>query len=91
MAAVRIPIVVALRFIVTSTTLTNFFSPDYLDTSVYSIRAPYHNERIVLPVPSPADFMDPERDHSLIFYVKQRDFGLTSPFSPFFIEVFVTL
>ncbi|XP_021629665.1 uncharacterized abhydrolase domain-containing protein DDB_G0269086-like [Manihot esculenta] len=73
---------------VTPSTLTNFFSQKYLDTPLYHIRAPYRNERIVLPDPPPSGLIDPQKDLSIVFFVKQRDYGLTFPFTPFFIEVF---
>ncbi|XP_021623915.1 transcriptional regulatory protein AlgP-like [Manihot esculenta] len=39
---------------ITPFTLKNFFSREYLDTPLYHIRAPYRNERIVLPDPPPS-------------------------------------
>ncbi|XP_021629338.1 uncharacterized protein LOC110627364 [Manihot esculenta] len=86
MATIGIPNIVGLRSTVTPSTLSNFFSVEYIDTSI--CRIPLYNERIVLLVPPSMGLIDPQQGHSLIFYVKQCDFGLTFPFSPFFIEVF---
>ena len=84
----KLPEVFNLESYITPSTLANFFSRKYLDTSLYHIRAPYRNERIVLPDPPPSGLIDPQKDLSLVFLIKQRDYGLTFPFTPFFTEVF---
>lgn len=84
----KLPDVLRVESDVTPSSLKNFFSREYLDTPLFRIRAPYPNERIVLPDPPPSGLIDPQKDLSLVFFAKQREYGLTFPFSPFFTEVF---
>ena len=84
----KLPDVANLESHITPSSITKYISRGYLDTPLYLIRAPLRNERIVLPNPSPPGLIDPQRGRCIVFFLKQRDFGLTFPFTPFFIEVF---
>ncbi|XP_043805076.1 uncharacterized protein LOC122721401 [Manihot esculenta] len=84
----KLPDVSNLESNITPSTITKYISRRYLDTPLYYIRAPLQNERIVLPNPSPSGLIDPQKGRSLVFFLKQRDFSMTFPFTPFFIEVF---
>lgn len=61
---------------------------EYLDITLFHLRTSYRNGRIVLPNPHPSGLIDPQKDVSLVFFIKQKEYGLSFPFSPFFNEVF---
>ncbi|XP_043814063.1 uncharacterized protein LOC122723984 [Manihot esculenta] len=84
----KLPNVFSLESSITSANLKDFISRDYLDTPFYHIRAPCRNEMIVLPDPPPPSLVDPQKDLSLVFFIKQQEYGLNFPFTPFFNEVF---
>ncbi|XP_021609057.1 uncharacterized protein LOC110612586 [Manihot esculenta] len=70
-----LPDVVNQESSITPSIIRNFISREYLDTPLYHIRAPYRNKRIVLPDPSPPGLIDPQRDVSLVFFIKQREYA----------------
>ena len=88
MASLKLPDVFDLESHITPSNITNHISRRLLDTPLYLIRAPLPNERIVLPYPRPPGLVDPQEVRSIVFFLKQREFGLPLPFTPFFVEVF---
>ncbi|XP_043817308.1 uncharacterized protein LOC122724979 [Manihot esculenta] len=75
----KLPDVINQESSITPSTLKNFFSRKYLDTPLFHIRALFRNERIVLPDPPPSGLIDPQRDRSLVFFVKQREYASQVP------------
>ena len=88
MAISELPDVVNLESHITPANITKYLSRRFLDTPLYLIRAPHPNERIVLPYPPPPGLVDPQEYRSIVFFLKQKEFGLPLPFTPFFVEVF---
>ena len=88
MASSKLPDVGNLESHITPSNITKYISQRLLDAPLYFIRAPLSNERIVLPYPPPPGLVDPQEGRRIVFFLKQREFGLPFPFTPFFIEVF---
>lgn len=79
-----LPDVVNLESDIIPSNIRNFILREYLDTTLLHIRTPYRKERIVLPCPHPSGLLDPQKDVSLVFFVKQKEYNFSFPFSLFF-------
>lgn len=88
MASTEILAMGGLATSVTPSSLFHHFFRDLVDTAIFRIREPLHNEWIFLPNPPPMGLVDAHQGRNLIFFVKQYELGLVFPFTPFFIEVF---